>query len=778
MPVLQTTIGQISNANSIEFQGLSQAQFLQIKCELQKHVDAQSGITSEFYIVKQEGYVASATKKDTETAQKPEPTQLENFDLTQNKDDLLLFRRNVTPDTQLYSKLGNTQRYEIAMTNTMLRLLDMTRSLDYLLKNGNDNPEAKALLVDVERFILNFPTSSQGIDPIDYKKYLATLENHALTGLAQVVHKIPELSNDLRSVSDYQTVLEQLRIMAAALDPSTITQTVNTRTAKDGTNNDVTIIRTETDVPITEKTEEQKAALDTLFEASSSNESAEVGIMRQTLISKESQSPFLSAQKSALSYMLKMFAPLLKDDNRCLGDQARKIMPVGTKNGKVNIVHIQAGTEEDVSCQLRFGSPVPLSKGLSEAERLKHTTDNLTQLLLYLDKIGSNHKLNLNQLLSDTGLLDINDEATIIEITKAAVDAVNGFKRPKFFSSPFKWIYNYFNEDTTKNKIFYSNIPLNGWGSLLSYRYDNNALKKPFGLFTRITNWFKSFLKSNRFKLATQIHENLADNVVDGTNCASARDRTGGKVLLDNIMHELKFLQSIGINESFKTIAINHAQGASTTGGQNNPGTPGIKVESNSGALPKDAERSIHRITAKTNKKPDNIKGDINYLTNDQNISSKTTDFNHSKVARELKLSGSLESVKEKVNTIPTVADTLLVYELLRGNDFFTNRKFTVFEHESEVLGALQARALTLMWADAKSQLQESLKVDEPTDKQILVYLRENFLSDSEVGRMFKHDKSGMLSRGVNKAWHGVKSDVHKDAHNENVEGFKARMNP
>ena len=528
---------------------LTQEQLLVKKQQLIIKRNEKEGITTTFALVVRTKLADNFTQK---ALFNPETQAYEAHQITANDQHLILQRNTTNQDTQPYAQLSVAVKDAIDSDNMQLRLLDMTRTLDFMLEQraaqfpehaGTYQQKREALAALVEN--LNKYQTEQEYEYELIKIIKSVGLDHGL---------------DPNNPKGYAQLLEYYRIMATLLEPATVLDSYYT----EGQGQDKTTHQ-EVSVPVTAKTEQQKAALKELgqlaLNPAKNNTNAHSGL------------------PAAFQEVNVVFNHFMQLNNRMLGAQARQYVAVGAKNAYVVRYAVQKDNETHVLINGRAGSPAYVGpdkekiykftkeKFVSEEEVQAHTHENLRQMQATVKSLTGSDEMGIVHLVSN---VSNNHEKHMVAHTQSAASACN--------------------------HIYYNNIPVNGYGVVL---FNTIAPEYNTGSLT-LGRVGTVFTQHARYALAVQLGGQKPE-VVCFYICASGQDRTGTALK----ERQLEFLQNVtGLSrEDCEMIHARMANGAHITE-LRNPGSPGIKTESDGGLYGEVLTDTLYRDSANSNKTP------------------------------------------------------------------------------------------------------------------------------------------------------------------------------
>ncbi len=530
---------------------LTQAVLLKKKQELIVNRNKKEGITTTFSLVEK---AALNTGFKDETLYAPQTTAFNATNLLHDEQHLIIQHNHTNQDTVPYARLTEVAQTNIEQDNMKLRMLDMTRTLDLMLEQralqfsdhaAKYNQKREALFSVFERLTYDHIKTEKDYEYELIKIIKSVGLDHGL---------------DPNNPKAYAQLLEYYRIMASLLDPATVLESRYT----EGADQDE-MTHQEVSVPVTTKTDEQRAALK---------------VMQQLALNPaKNNTNAHSGLTAAFQEVNTVFSHLIQLDNRMLGAQARQYIAEGAKNAYIVRYAIQKQGKIYVLINGRAGSPAYVGpdkekiykstkdKFVSEVEIQTHTQENLQQMQASAQMLTGSNEIGIVHLVSN---VSNNHEKHMVTHTRDA--AANG------------------------NHIYYNNIPVNGFGAVLSNQI---APEYNTGSDLYATRVLSVFSKTDRYELAVRIAGSKSD-VVCFYICASGQDRTGTAVKES----QLEFAVACGMTrEQAEHIHACMANGAHITE-LRGPGSPGIKLESEGGLFGEELTETLYRRSADSNKTP------------------------------------------------------------------------------------------------------------------------------------------------------------------------------
>ena len=266
----------------------------------------------------------------------------------------------------------------IEANNTLLRCLSRLRPIDYAI-GKNDCVGANTIRADLQSEFANYSLAilnvaqKTGVDDKEKLKQINGLEKEFNTLLVKALHEA-NLTNGCDNAKDAESLLFHYRNLSSLMEPA---RTMITLTYDETAN----VFQRETQYPVTEKTDTQKAAINQLRK------------IQPHPFEKEKNAH--NCRNIATQEADKLFADLMQDDTRALSAQARKTHLVGAKNAFIvkneliplgndalpdDLANLPPVTKENTLWLARSGVPVYVGKGEKSNSIQQHTRENLEQI--------------------------------------------------------------------------------------------------------------------------------------------------------------------------------------------------------------------------------------------------------------------------------------------------------------------------------------------------------------------------------------------------------------
>ncbi len=466
----------------------------------------------------------------------------------------------------------------ILKENLLLRTLSVVRGIDQVLKYQHAKNPVE--LWEIGRVKLKILYQQLIITLIDGDVITAanlnTIQKEFNTQLIQVLHEM-QLDTGITNSRGFKKLLGHYRDLAALLEPAKTMTTITKHQL-----GEVEITQTETSVPITKKTAEQKQQINVMKKV----------IPRQPEIYND----YHSSKKVAFQQANQAFCELLKMDDRRLPAQARYMIAPTLKNAYVvtNKVAFKNGDDETAThcTNLRCASPVYIGGDDNVDKIKKYAHENLVQL----QAAAGEKSLHIAILMTKTIL---NHQDFMISTMINELETINVDKMQTALNRKTIDIDGYF---------YYSYIPTNFQGAT------ENAELAPIiaelHLRLPVTAKPADFLnRYARLDCAAQVI-NLFSNVanfMNVTTCASGQDRTGTATEAATQVWLVNQYKNYGLQDARAMIEKQRALGGHNAllASLAAPGSPGMKADSHiKDYFTELTDLYFYRELARTNKLP------------------------------------------------------------------------------------------------------------------------------------------------------------------------------
>ena len=555
----------------------------------------------------------------------------------------------------------------IEANNALLRCLSRLRAIDYAIAKKYPGDEGldirRALKKGLGKLIARI-LDVPAVDIKDKLNVIKQLEKNFDTFLVEKLHEA-NLTKGCETAKDAEKLLSQYRNLSSLLVPARIMITLTYDTV-------ARVLQRETQYPVTEKTPEQIAALESLRTINP----------HPLTEDKTSHSVSSVAMQEADS----LFVDLMKGQDRALPAQTRKTHLVGAKNAfivKNELIFVGEGEdldavshrdpgEGDTLWLARSGVPVYVGKGESEQGIAQNTAANLEQIRMAArTRMGrANGQLNLHVTSLNTVSPINHQDKMVSHLYKATRKAGSGDDisyMPTNLDGTFRFL-------DIAPTLFASNE---------SRPYGSSPLQKA----TRLDSVSAVMLK------ATTI-----PNTLSLVQCASGQDRTGTAVekttqkwMLARYAVRQKLVAAI---QTIRAEGGNAAEIAS----HHLPGSPGMKkaaiADNNFGTrttFDSLATRQFYRKSACTNKK--SPIGDVHFLKKPSVIAKEEYQRNLDKFKAALSLSES--STGARLDLVNQGKDLIVRIDAITKNNPESVNATTLADLNAVLFHGTQALTLT-----------------------------------------------------------------------------------
>lgn len=435
------------------------------------------------------------------------------------------------------------------MSNTLIRALNTLRGIDHLLnfyKNSHVEHQHAYLQQVLKNTFINLLEKIKQLQDEPWCFYKASklknLHKQFNSELIKIIH-LAGLDHDAITAADpekyYHTLLMHYRNLAATLKPMPAVKTIS----KIANN---TFIQTVD--PITQKTDEQKKALETLDTVT---EPTQIKVVN-----------YQSSQPLAIQLANKAFKDFLTNDNTQLGAQARFIIPHGVRHAFW--VTNQFGDSQQIT--LRCSSTAAVADGMTESDRQQATTECLNQIVQFIKTKRLNHD---NKQLEHIILLERSRWRT----TGGRINQVTMHDLMREATSSLA------RNDPDANKVGFSSMPMSFYAMLTKFA---NPLQPSPTLLSQTTKQIKP--KTGIQSTANRTQE-IAAMIAESTNnklvmygCASNVNRAGAVSIL-LAANEISARTQLPLSTaSDNVVETGHETFVGTL---TCPGSPGFKAASN-----------------------------------------------------------------------------------------------------------------------------------------------------------------------------------------------------
>ena len=299
----------------------------------------------------------------------------------------------------------------IEANNTLLRCLSRLRPIDYAI-GKDDCVGANKIRADLQLEFSNYSLAiltvaqNSGLDDKEKLKQIDELEKKFNTLLVEALHKA-NLTSGCDNAKDAESLLFHYRNLSSLMEPArTMITLTYDKTAH--------VFQRETQYPVTEKTDTQKAAINQLRK------------IQPHPFEKEKNAH--NCRNIATQEADKLFADLMQDDTRALSAQARKTHLVGAKNAFIvkneliplgdaglHLTKLPDVEADNILWMARSGVPVYVGKGEKSESIQKHTRENLDQIRNAAQfRMGSASDLNIHVTCLNT-VSPLENQATMVD---------------------------------------------------------------------------------------------------------------------------------------------------------------------------------------------------------------------------------------------------------------------------------------------------------------------------------------------------------------------------
>lgn len=394
----------------------------------------------------------------------------------------------------------------IRANELLLRVLGTIRGIDHVLKYQDELAKreskedatgyelARAKLLEIFREFLNKVTNSVADGVTNPKTLKASkLEKEINSELIKLLHET-KLDIGVKKPKEYSKLLGHYRNMAAVLDPARAVVTLTRDVRNKAETNGYEITQSQTSLPITVKTQTQKA---------------QFKVMDQIKVNvPKGERDFHSAKNIAMQTVNVAFAKLAAMDNRRFAAQTRKDDGPGTKNAWKVIYESSFKKGNAISkadfTSLRTGSLAYIGFDDTDAHVKEYAAENMQQLM----NAVPGKTLHFTMLLSPI----IKEERLMINTTKEICD---------------------------NTQQMFSEFPINDVGLWLAPKLAadiKQGMDPAIVAEIEQTDIFTG--KESRIDKTAQVINTAIekDNTINVTTCASGQDRTGIALLIAIMM--------------------------------------------------------------------------------------------------------------------------------------------------------------------------------------------------------------------------------------------------